>query len=227
MPKIESLVVISPHLDDGVFSCGNLIAAHPHTIVITVFAGLPDDNTPAPEWDQRAGFVSAAAAMDARRHEDREALERLHAFPVWLDFFDSQYEMPANQEDIVRSLGQALNRFSDSVVAAPLGLFHSDHVLVQQAALILWRQAASRTSWLFYEDALYRRLAGLLQHRLASWRDNGLIACPIEMHQAGLAAAKERAVSAYGSQLALFENAKRADLAAPERYWQLQCDPSR
>ncbi|MCV5262168.1 PIG-L family deacetylase, partial [Escherichia coli] len=76
-------LVISPHLDDGVFGCGQLLAAHPGSTVLTVFAGVPEA-APAPEWDRRCGFTSAQAAMAARREEDRRALTRLAARPLWL-----------------------------------------------------------------------------------------------------------------------------------------------
>ena len=81
-------LVISPHLDDAVFSCGRLLAAAPGSIVVTVFAGIPPRDTPAPPWDRRAGFDRADEAMHARRDEDRRALARLDARPVWLDFLD-------------------------------------------------------------------------------------------------------------------------------------------
>ena len=32
-----TLAVISPHLDDGVFACGEMLAAHPGSVVVTVF----------------------------------------------------------------------------------------------------------------------------------------------------------------------------------------------
>lgn len=224
MPPIESLVVISPHLDDAVFSCGNLIAARHQTTVITVFAGIPEPDMPAPEWDRRAGFSSAAAAVTARRAEDQRALRRLDATPLWLEFFDSQYGIATSKEGLATHLHEVLTGFAGATIAAPLGLFHSDHWLVQQAALGLWHQTSSRWPWLFYEDALYRRLSGLLQERLAAWRDDGIRARPINLHQPQLAATKADAVRAYGSQLALLGHDKLADLDAPERYWQLECN---
>jgi len=34
-------LVISPHLDDAVFSCRQLLAQAPGSVVVTVFAGIP------------------------------------------------------------------------------------------------------------------------------------------------------------------------------------------
>ena len=60
-------VVISPHLDDAVFSCGDWLATHPGAIVMTVFAGVPRDGALHTEWDNRCGFADASHAILARR----------------------------------------------------------------------------------------------------------------------------------------------------------------
>ena len=60
------MLVISPHLDDAVLSCGALLAAHRGAVVATVFAGVPRDPRQRTEWDARSGV--ADAAEDACRH---------------------------------------------------------------------------------------------------------------------------------------------------------------
>ncbi|KAB0640285.1 PIG-L family deacetylase, partial [Burkholderia territorii] len=87
-------LVVSPHLDDAVFSCGQLLAQSPGSVVVTVFAGIPAHGTAAPPWDRRAGFRTADEAMRTRRDEDRRALGTLGAHAVWLDFLDDQYDTP-------------------------------------------------------------------------------------------------------------------------------------
>jgi LmbE family N-acetylglucosaminyl deacetylase len=223
MLPYEGVIVISPHLDDGVFSCGMLLAASAAAWVVTVFAGMPDAALAAPEWDRRAGFATAAEAMLARRREDRHSLEQLAARPLWLGFLDSQYGVPGRAGDIAAQLASTLQELPTAAVAAPLGLFHSDHILVQQAALALWRESRQQREWLFYEDALYRRLPGLVQQRLAAWREQQIVATPISFHFPELAARKAAAASAYASQLALFAPERLEELRAPERYWRLQC----
>ena len=55
------VLVVSPHCDDAVFSCGDLIA-HPRASVVTIFAGhLPSGSDLTP-WDASSGF------MPRRRH---------------------------------------------------------------------------------------------------------------------------------------------------------------
>ncbi|HDR9040631.1 TPA: PIG-L family deacetylase [Burkholderia vietnamiensis] len=224
-------LVISPHLDDAVFSCGQAIAQAPGSVVVTVFAGIPARDTAAPPWDRRAGFRSADEAVRARRDEDRRALALLDARPVWLDFFDDQYGAPAATDEIAARLTDTLDAHPGYGVLAPAGLFHRDHLQVQQAALSVLHDlhAAGDTSraWRFYEDAPYRRIDGLMSKRVSEWRERGWFARPVAApagDRSDSAAAKAAAVDAYQSQIALFEPHMRADLREPETYWQLECD---
>ena len=51
-------VVVSPHLDDAVLSCGGRLADEP-AHVITMFAGIPDDVGALPMWDRVTGATSS------------------------------------------------------------------------------------------------------------------------------------------------------------------------
>jgi LmbE family N-acetylglucosaminyl deacetylase len=49
-PRIDPaapLVILSPHLDDAVWSCFSLLAREQDVVVATVFAGIPDGG---PGW---------------------------------------------------------------------------------------------------------------------------------------------------------------------------------
>ncbi|KWF81044.1 GlcNAc-PI de-N-acetylase [Burkholderia diffusa] len=226
-------LVVSPHLDDAVFSCGQLLAQAPGSIVVTVFAGIPAQGTAAPPWDRRAGFHTADEAMRTRRNEDRRALETLDAQAVWLDFLDDQYGTPAASTAIATRVAAAIAAHPGFGVLAPAGLFHRDHLQVQQAMLTLLRDDvrsgdASRM-WRFYEDVPYRRIDGLMARRVIAWREHGWAAHPVGTptgNRMDAAAAKAAAVDAYASQIALFEPHMRADLREPETYWRLECDGS-
>ncbi len=79
---VEPVAVLSPHLDDAVFSCGvlscgDLIAASGEAVVATVCAGVPPSAETLTEWDAVCGFGSARQAITARREEDRAALSTL------------------------------------------------------------------------------------------------------------------------------------------------------
>lgn len=220
-------LVVSPHLDDAVFSCGQLLAQAPGSVVVTVFAGIPPAGTVAPPWDRRAGFRSADEAMRARRDEDRRALSTLDARPVWLDFLDDQYGTPAAPSAIAARVAAAIAEHPGYGVLAPAGLFHRDHLQVQQAMLMLLRDDDTARVWRFYEDVPYRRIEGLMAKRVVGWREHGWIARPVGSpagERTGARDAKARAVEAYASQIALFEPHMLADLRKPETYWQLECD---
>lgn len=216
------LIVLSPHLDDAVFSCGALLAMNPGAVVVTVFAGVPDARQPGTQWDARCGFRDGATAMAARRDEDRRALARLDAQPVWLDFLDSQYGCSPAVTRVAQALVDALQRWVARSVAFPLGLFHSDHRLVHEA----WRasmKAGATCESLAYEDSLYRGMPGVLQRRLAELAQARVVATPARLPPATpqALAAKAEAIQSYASQLRAFGPGGYRDTAQPERYWRL------
>ncbi|RZT31367.1 PIG-L family deacetylase [Cupriavidus agavae] len=243
MPQIPGpLTVISPHLDDAVFSCGCLIAAATDPIVVTVLAGIPDARLDVPDWDRAAGFDSVLHAVMHRRREDANSLAALGARPEWLDFLDGQYGKTYTPDQLLGGLARSAALHRGGTVAVPMGLFHSDHILVAAACLRMHAMAQAMHAthpvstmddsrgepaplpplqWIFYEDAIYRRLPGLVQRRLCAWLQQGLVATPVTFALARHQPAKARAVESYESQLPLFNAEQLADIAAPERYWAL------
>jgi LmbE family N-acetylglucosaminyl deacetylase len=215
------LVVVSPHLDDGVLGCSALLATHPAAVVMTVFAGRPLASARLPPWDEAAGFRPGDDVVGARRAEDRAALDVLGAGPVWLSFLDSQYGDSPAVDAIVPVLESALTDAGPATVCIPLGLFHSDHVLTHAAALrVLTRHQHWR--WLAYEEPMYRRVPGALDNRLAALKSAG-IAATLDQ-SAAPPAQKPRAMACYASQLRALGTPGRpgfADAFAPERYWTL------
>jgi LmbE family N-acetylglucosaminyl deacetylase len=212
-----TLLVVSPHLDDAVFACAGLIGERTGSAVVTVFAGVPEDPAPVTEWDEGCGFASSREAMLARRREDAQALAILGARPVWLDFFDAQYTRPTQVGRIELALLEQIERQRPRVLALPLGLFHSDHILASVAALTL---VDEEREWLVYEDALYRRIPGASDARLGELQRRGFRLSPCRAK--ALADKKSRAVECYASQLRGLATPGRpghADLEAPERYW--------
>lgn len=211
-------LLISPHLDDAVFGCGQWLSAHPGTRVATVFAGLPADASLRTDWDAQCGFGDARAAMLARREEDRAALSLLGCEPCWLDFGDSQYGATPTQEAVALALSALLRQQDeDEPFVFPLGLFHSDHRLVHEACMAAWRRCPRPA--LLYEDALYRGMPGLLQRRLAELQQQGLELTPARESPPEAAALKARAVRCYASQLRAFGPGGWDDTARPERRW--------
>jgi LmbE family N-acetylglucosaminyl deacetylase len=223
LAALGKIVVVSPHLDDAVFGCGELLAACPGSIVITVFAGTPARYSELTEWDAAAGFGAGEDVMAARRDEDRRALASVGALPIWLDYCDSQYQRPPTAQTLAAALERTLARHAPETVIVPFGLFHSDHRRVHEAALIPLSRGQGRR-WLAYEDTLYRRIPGLLQERLAVLLSAGIIATPVALELRGHKTRKGRAVRCYASQLRALATPGRPghlDAFSPEAYWRL------
>lgn len=213
------LVVISPHLDDAILSCAGLLSLRRGSTVVTVYTARAKTPDLLTDWDRRCGFSSAEAAMDRRLAEDREALDIVGASGLGLDFPDSQYaDLPGEETPLLTErLFHLLAGLAPASVAMPLGLFHSDHVRVSDAAMMI-RDALPAVAWFGYEDIPYRKQAGVVQARLSQLHARGVTATPV--HLAVDVPAKARAIAAYASQLkGLDSTAER--LALHETYWRL------
>jgi len=219
-------LVVSPHFDDAVFSCGAFIAAHPGSVVHTVFSGCPAGDVRT-DWDQHCGFSNAAEAMYERACEDDFALKILGAVAEHSDFLDAQYVpygTAPTVESIASKLGEAVRRHAVRALLVPLGLFHSDHDLVHRACINVWN-ANPALKCFAYEDALYRRMSGLLQTRLADLAARGISATPEPVHwdvNQPDHALKREAVGAYASQLKAFGPEGYDDVFCTERCWKLE-----
>jgi LmbE family N-acetylglucosaminyl deacetylase len=227
------VLVISPHLDDGVLSCGCLVAGlarRRRVAVATVFAGRPRCSCPLTEWDRAAGFTPGSDVIGARRREDRRALDILGARAVWLPFRDGQYGKSPPVDAVARRLAELpmLREASDparALVLFPLGLFHSDHHLAREAAVRIMRTQKIQATWLAYEDALYRRVPGLIDRAVARLRRAGLAPRRLRVAaEAGAVRRKTLAVRCYRSQLRALATPGRPghdDAFADERFWQV------
>lgn len=163
MPEnVSHPLVVSPHFDDAVFSCGAFIAAQPGSVVHTVFSGCPAVDVTT-DRDQHCGFSNAAEAMHERACEDDFALKILGAVAERSDFLDAQYVpygTAPTVESIASKLGEAVRLHAVRALLVPIGLFHSDHELVHRACIDVWN-ANPGLECFAYEDALYRRMSGL------------------------------------------------------------------
>jgi LmbE family N-acetylglucosaminyl deacetylase len=217
----DRIAIISPHLDDAVLSCGNLLGAHRDSVVVTLFSGMPPPDTPLTEWDRLCGFADCEEAMQARHHENEAALALLGARSLNLGLLDGQYAVAEDAAQLAGALARALAGLDVASVFMPLGLFHPDHVRASEACLAAW-PLFDQYGWFAYSDALYRRRPGVLQQRLADLRARRIYATPIFLPQ-GCPVQKTRAVAAYASQLAALDLAPgQGDDAAAEGYWHFE-----
>jgi LmbE family N-acetylglucosaminyl deacetylase len=215
-------LVVSPHLDDAVFSCGEWIAAHPGAQVITVFAGTPVDSSLGTEWDRACGFVDARQAVAMRRLEDQQALDALGATPHWLEHCDDQYGEPHAAGQIAATLVPLLNSIEPTRLLLPIGLYHRDHVLAHEAMLQALTEAGTAPQVWLYEDVPYRRRPGCLQNRLCELRQAGVIATPASREGSTPGPLKQRAVASYVSQWRALGDEAREDTRRPERFWSIE-----
>jgi LmbE family N-acetylglucosaminyl deacetylase len=221
--SLGKLLVVSPHLDDAVFSCAEMIALHAGTLVVTVFSGAPTGFEQLTVWDAASGFLNAEEAVSQRKQEDYAALHLLSALPLWLDFFDSQYNATPSLLAVSSALQEVLQEHRPESILFPAGLFHSDHLLVHQAMLAL-RHGHLEKNWMMYEDALYRRITGLLQKRLAELLEAGINATPVPIDDKDVQHLKQQAVHCYASQLQAMSRTVaegNADAFLSGRYWRL------
>jgi LmbE family N-acetylglucosaminyl deacetylase len=175
-----SVAVLSPHLDDGVFSLGAAVAAArgSEVAVVTVFAGDPESEQPAGAWDTRAGFRTAGEAARRRRREDELACADIGAQPVWLPFSDHQYPRRGDESTIWSAIEEAIGE-AETVFVPGFPLKHEDHAwlcglvgerglqgrrvahYVEQPYAAAWTSATPPGRWSPLMAALPHRLAKL------------------------------------------------------------------
>jgi LmbE family N-acetylglucosaminyl deacetylase len=218
IPPDAAIVVLSPHLDDAVLSCGALMAdaarQGARVVVITVFNGRPTFpvSEAAARFHARCGHT-AATAMAEREREDDAALAVIGARTIRLGMPEALYRRgpdgeplyetddsifarrPPDEETIRRSVGDRIrievDAFDPWLLMAPLGIGgHVDHVIVADATRDIGRTV------LHYEDAPY-----VLYERCRDWqRDYALHACITHASSAQAWEAKLRGIECYESQ---------------------------
>lgn len=223
---IAPLLVVSPHYDDAVFSCGQLLATVPDSTVVTVCTAQPGDGRLLTDWDRRCGFTSASEAMSRRAAENRHALALLRAKGVDLAFLDSQYlPGPRNSTDLLGdTLLATISEFQPASVFVPLGLFHADHILISDVLMTLEQRIAD-VRWFAYTDIPYCKDAQRLQRRLAQLAQRGVHCEPELLPLETGMGKKAAAVEAYRSQFqGLGHEDGRALMQYAEQYWRIHHD---
>jgi LmbE family N-acetylglucosaminyl deacetylase len=231
--ELDRVVVVSPHLDDAVLGCSYLLAAHPGSTVVTVFAGRPPEYpNPMERWDALCGFVEGDEVHVARRAEDAAALGVLGARPVWLDFVEHSYLERSDwigADRVVDELEATLRGLDPTAVFAPFGLANPDHDATHEAAMLV-RDRMPEPAWFCYEDTGYKHIPGLLAWRIARLFRRGVWPTPAAVPVDPDHMRKMAAVSCYPSQLRALEADWQvgAKLAAPspEQVWRLGAPPA-
>ena len=218
------VLVISPHYDDAVFSCGQLLAQLPSCTVMTVCTGVPENDHVSTDWDRRCGFSSASQAMQTRAFENEAALSSLDVSAVDLGFLDSQYitGCRVDSELLADTVTSNIEQIKPSSVIFPLGLFHEDHIHVSDTLVTICSRFPG-INWMVYEEIPYRKQSAHVTERLSRLIDRGIPVEPFGLTLAG--DDKARAVQAYQSQFQGlgFEDAAPV-LHLDEKFWRLHCN---
>ena len=226
--QFDRLLVISPHLDDAVLSCGALLLAHPGATVATLFAASPDAYTdPLNEHDTDCGFHPGDDTMAVRRDEDVHAMQVLGATPRWLPLCQNSHAARADPIAVppgaVEAIAEAVADVRPTCVVAPLGLLHPDHQACHASALAA-RDRAGAAPWLWYSDLPYTFVPGVLAARFRALHKLGFTAspsCPSVSHDFD---AKWNAFGEYATQVAVLERLWRLRERlerSGEQYWTL------
>jgi LmbE family N-acetylglucosaminyl deacetylase len=215
-------VVISPHFDDAILSCGGLIGLltrrHVRVTVMTVFSGQPV----LPLSDAATTFHSKCGlgptAVSVREAEDDAACAGLAARTARLGLPDCLYRRdqdgaprypripdifrirPDSEKDVIDRVRHGLETSQEwnsaDLVIGPLGVGnHADHRITRIAAD---SAAGSAHQLLWYEDQPY-----VLRERCAGWQNDmtsGLASSLVALDAAAWSA-KIGAISHYRSQL--------------------------
>jgi LmbE family N-acetylglucosaminyl deacetylase len=214
-------VVLSPHLDDAVLSCGGLLHARAErgerVLLVTLFAGeAPDAAARSPLAEELHGVWNLEEdVLRIRRGEDRRASEALGVMALHWDFPEALYRVggpgslplyPTRQalhgdlrledEALASELADALTALpASAVVLAPLGVGgHVDHRLARRVARAV---VAPERLWLYedFPDARSRLAVARALVRRRRWEPRVETLAETDLQ------AKCRAIACYESQL--------------------------
>ncbi len=203
--------MVSPHLDDGVFSLGATIAhaarAGARCEVLTVFGCDPASQAPANGWDSRGGFATEGEAAAARREEDRDACCLVGAEPYWLPFRGGGYSSQRDADAIFAAVAEKVSG-ADAVLVPGFPLRNDDHAWL--ARLFGERPPLSARPGRYVEQPYAYRVR----------KEQPLCGSEWERSPATLTdrLRKRRAVRAYASQLPLLSlGPRKLDLLVLQR----------
>jgi LmbE family N-acetylglucosaminyl deacetylase len=199
------VIILSPHLDDAVFSLGATISrmarAGVRVTIVTVFSGDPTSEIQGGPWDRLTGFRTAGEAAMARRLEDQRACSLVGANPVWGSFHDAQYEHEWDERLAISDLAGVLPT-ADLLLLPGFPLVHPDHARITLAVI---RSGVSASKVGLYAELPYALWSGPV--RIPETL-RGLVSEPLGWQGTRVGVRdvlrKMRACSAYASQVPCF-----------------------
>lgn len=159
---MDKAVILSPHFDDAVLNCWQLLSES-SALVLNIFSGVPPKGTHR-FWDLVCGTADSHKMMQKRRRENEAAisLSGSHA-QLYLDYLEAQYRQRQPAVNVNNLAADILELApAGAVFLAPLAAGrlrrHADHVLLRRAAMQLLVQGHKVS---FYPDAPYMNLPRL------------------------------------------------------------------
>jgi LmbE family N-acetylglucosaminyl deacetylase len=214
-----SVLVVSPHLDDAVFSAGQFLAGRTAAVVLTMLAGAPDQPVTG-KWDIHCGFADSQKAIEARRAEDTAALAPLNATPVHLNFLDGQYKFLDRQyksedpRDLANALIEQVEQHRPDFVVGPLGLQHPDHGRVRDAVLAA---DLAVPVWLYGDLPYMAKEPQVAAAAVELIRGHGYTLEPQDIGTGPLGS-KIEALNCYASQI---QHYSKDEILVPECFWRV------
>ena len=138
-----TLAVVSPHMDDAIFSLGEFISLRPGVAIITPFAGLPDDDVGREKYERL--YI-----------EHEQVCESVEAVAYNGPFLDDVYAETRDLTGLPKWIFHTLYECDAHEVWVPYGIFHIDHQQTASAALTIAK--ALNLDVFIYEELPYRVL---------------------------------------------------------------------
>ena len=224
---------VSPHFDDGVFSCGGrihqLARAGESATVMTMMGGLHSGtlpNTPILD-DLHSRWMAGSDPLLARQVEDKRALSILNASRLHIDLKDCVYRevdgisLYPSEESLFGSVHEAdyaseylrmlslPNKGTQLVLYLPLAVgHHVDHQIVRDWGLGILSDKPGNWSIQFYAEYPYFNTEQAITHALSqiglSLRERKVNLSEVDL------AAKVNAIACYESQISTFWESEEA-----------------
>lgn len=126
-------IILSPHVDDAIFSLGDYMQTLSDVTILSVFSGTPADDA---GWKKH----------NTLNWEHKAACQTLGVDFVNGEFLDDVYGLQ-DKKAVTAWLEKTLEELKADYIIAPLGIHHPDHILLNQIALFS-----------LYADAVYEEL---------------------------------------------------------------------
>ncbi len=232
----DTLIVLSPHLDDAVMSLGGFLVSYPKRAIVATFFTKSTNEVVKTYWNGISGFINSHEAINQRIQENSNALSDLALIVENFTYDDVQYRKEDNVNEIkggiVKDIKMLLLKYTNNrVFIYGPAIFSSDivnpdHEILHNAFLEVAESYASRDNFSFfiYEDVPYTekfiKNQNLSLLELIQMKDEIIISPEVIPLTLTLVDLKLNAFKQYFSQIKAF-NALNEDIIAKVQHFVL------